>query len=106
MLGSDIVSGSAKHWTTDWGTENLDLAGLANGDTSLTTAFKTSTSDTDRWAFSVQCDDGSSYSVDEKDCGFEHSDMGGTVTLQAVVANGSRTLQIIMPESSNCSCSF
>ncbi len=106
MLGGDISSGTAEHWTTDWGKETVDLSGLTNGNQSLSQPFKTSTTDVDRWGFSVTMTDGTQYSLGEKDCGFENDDAGGTVILQATWANGSGTLQIIMPKSSNCSGSF
>jgi hypothetical protein len=106
MFGQDIVTGTAKHWTTDWGTETLTLDGLASGDQSVSLAFKTSSSNIDRWAFSVTLLNGKKYSVDEKDCGFESEDSGKTVILQAVVSGTDRTFNVIMPESSSCDCSF
>ena len=105
-LGQDIVRGTAKHWTTDFGTESIDLSGLADGQTSVSKAFTTSTTNTDRWAFKVTLSYGESYSVGQKDCGFETGDSGKTVQLQAFIAGGSHTFYISMPSTSDCSTSF
>lgn len=106
QLGQDITSGTAKHWTTDFGTESIDLGGLPNGQPSIAKAFTTSTASTDRWAFTATVTDGTTYKVDEKDCGFETEDSGQTVKLQALIAGGTRSFYISMPKSSDCSTSF
>jgi len=106
QLGQNITHGTAKHWTTDFGTESIDLAGLVEGQTSSPKTFVTSTTNTDRWAFDATLSDGTSYSVAEKDCGFESEDAGGTVKLQAIVASGTKSFYIVMPNSSACSTSF
>ncbi|KID81153.1 hypothetical protein MAJ_11420, partial [Metarhizium majus ARSEF 297] len=106
QLGQDITSGTAKHWTTDFGTEQIDLSGLANGQTSLSKALTTSTSNKDRWAFTATLKDGTEYQVGEKDCGFETEDSGLTVRLQAIIAGGEKSFYISMPKSSDCSTSF
>lgn len=106
QLGKDITSGTAKHWTTDYGTESIDLGGLANGQTSLSRAFTTSTTNTDRWAFTATLDDKKTYTVGEKDCGFETEDSGLTVKLQAIIAGDTKSFYISMPKSSDCSTTF
>jgi hypothetical protein len=105
-LGGTITSGTAKHWTTDWGTEEIDLAGLEDGDTSLSKSFTASSSNKDRWAFTATLADGTTYGVKEKDCGFEFEDAGKTVTLQAIYSNGDGTFVVAMPVSSSCDTSF
>lgn len=106
QLGQNITNGTAKHWTTDFGTELIDLSGLANGQTSVSKAFTTSTSNTDRWAFHATLSNGDYYSVGEKDCGFTTGDSGGTVKLQAIIAGGTKSFYISMPSSSDCSTRF
>jgi len=104
-LGGTITSGTAKHWTTDYGTEEIDLSGLEDGATSLAVDLKTSTSNKDRWSFTAKVGS-KTYSVDEKQCGFEFEDAGKTVRLQAVIGGGDGTFNVIMPVSSSCDTSF
>lgn len=106
QLGQTITSGTAKHWTSDFGTESIDLSGLGDGDVSLAQAFTTDTSSTDHWAFNVVLADSSSYSVGQKNCGFETEDSGGTVRLQAIIKGSTHSFYISMPKSSDCSTSF
>lgn len=106
QLGGDIKSGFAKHWTSDYGTESIDLAGLGQDQTSLSRAFTTSTTNTDRWAFSATLTNGRTYKVDEKQCGFETEDSGQTVRLQAIINGDTHSFYISMPKSSDCSTSF
>jgi hypothetical protein len=106
FTGSTITKGWAKHWTTDWGTDGpIDLANLPQGASTIKIPFKTSTSNKDRWAFSVETKDGSKWSCDEHNCGFEDEDQGGTVTLSCNVAKSNATFHIKMPESSGCDTS-
>jgi len=105
-MGHDIRTGSASHWTTDYGEEKITLDGLQNGATSLELLFTTDSSNKDRWKFNVTLSDGNTYKVDEKQCGVWASDSGKTVQLQAIIAGKSRTFYISMPSSSDCSCSF
>lgn len=105
-MGSNIKTGSASHWTTDYGTETITLDGLQDQGTSLQKLFTTGSGNKDRWKFQVTLENGASYSVGEKDCDFETSDSGKTVQLQAIIAGSSRTFYISMPSSSDCSTSF
>jgi len=106
QLGQEITSGIAKHWTTDFGIQSIDLSGLADGQTSLSKAFTTGTSNKDRWAFTATVSGDKTYSVNEKDCDFDTGDSGLTANLQAIIAHGKGNFYIIMPYSSNCSTSF
>ena len=106
QLGKTITKGGASHWTTDYGVVTIDLAGLADGETSLSKAFTTSTTNKDRWGFNATLENGQKYGVDEKDCGFETEDSGQTVRLQAIIAGNTKSFYISMPKSSDCSTSF
>ena len=106
QLGQRITNGTAKHWTTDFGTQSIDLSGLGNGLVSRSQAFTTSTTNIDRWAFEVKLEDHSIYKVSEKDCGFESSDSGGTVKLQAIISDSTHSFYISMPNSTDCSTTF
>src|SRR5437762_2719687 len=101
-----IVGGYARHSTTDWGTETLTFDAIPVGEETLTIPFKTSSSNKDRWAFSVKLADGNYCGVSEKICGFEQDDNGKVVTLQPVRVKDKKpgTFNIIMPETSSCSC--
>jgi hypothetical protein len=103
MLGGNIKTGKVKHWTTDWGAEEISLDLLQKGDQSLSKYFITSSSNKDRWSFTATLEDGWTYYVNEKNCGFETIDSGNTVILQAIWSKGSGTLNVIMPKSSSCS---
>ena len=102
-LNGTISSGWAKHWTTDYGTETIDLTGLANNELSASVPFTTSSSNTDHWAFEATVG-GITYSVADKHCGFESEDAGGEVILAAFY----QFLQFYvgMPVSSGCECSI
>lgn len=106
QLGSEITKGYAGHRTTDFGTVSIDLAGLGKDQTSLSQAFVTSTTNTDRWSFSATLPDGTTYGKFEKNCGFEKEDAGQTVRLQAIIKEGTHSFYIAMPKSSDCSTSF
>jgi len=106
QLGQDITSGTAKHWTSDFGTESIDLGGLTAGHTSLSKAFTTSTTNLDHWAFTATVTDGTTYGVGNKVCGFETGDSGKTVKLQAIIANDTKSFYIAMPSSADCSTTF
>lgn len=106
QLGDDIVNGYARHWTTDWGKEEIPLDGLGNGQTTIEKAFTTSTTNKYRWSFDATLKNGERYTVGEKDCGYESTDSGKTVHLQAINKNGYHSFYISMPDSSDCSTSF
>jgi hypothetical protein len=94
------ISGYVTHHTSDWPDTTVSFTNLAVGASTPPQGITTSTSDTDHWQYSMT--DGSGYTwQSEKDCGFEGSDSGGTVTC-AFVAQGPE-FQINMPVSSSCS---
>lgn len=102
-LGGTIDDGWAKHWTSDYGTQQIDLAGLANGATSSTMGFMTSTSNTDHWAFQAMVG-GTIYGVNDKSCGVEPIDANQNVQLAAFLQ--SSLFVIGTPESASCQTEF
>jgi hypothetical protein len=106
QLGQAITSGTAKHWTTDYRTESIDLTRLGVGQTSSAKVFTTSTTNKDRWTFTATVADGTTHIIGEKDCRFETKDSGKTVNLQAIVNSGTKSFYIAIPSSSDCSTTF
>lgn len=105
QLGGTIVSGRAKHWTSDRGAVEIDLAGLANDTYSATAGFITSTDNIDHWSFNATLADGTTCHVDDKHCAFRSRDTGSTVTMWAVLQSAKGTLTIMIP-TGKCSENF
>lgn len=103
FTGETITSGWAKHWTTDYGTDGpISLDGMPSGATSPKHTLVTSSTNKDRWAFSLTTATGKSWHVTEKDCAFWSEDNNGTVELSVVVAGGAADFHIKPPESGAC----
>ncbi|SOD02561.1 hypothetical protein SAMN05216486_10441 [bacterium JGI 053] len=105
QLGGPIISGRAKHWTSDGAEAEIDLAGLANDTVSASKGFITNTGNVDHWSFKATLADGTVCHVDDKHCAFKTSDTGSTVTMSAVLQSLKGTLTINIG-SGNCSENF
>lgn len=93
-------SGQVVHYTSDWPSSTIKLAGLAPGKTSDPVAITTSTTNTDHWQYTFS--DGSGFTwQNTKNCAFDSEDNKGTVIID-INANSMEFI-INMPKSSDCS---
>jgi hypothetical protein len=101
---TNIVSGTAQHRTTDYGTTILEFNDLKpGGQTNQSPTFTSSTSNKDRWSISFTDETGRLY-VAANNCGFHEADNGGVV--QLFVNQPSLEFSEVMPSGSSCDTSL
>lgn len=98
------ITGWVKHYTSDYGSSTITFANLANGTKTPSQGIATGPSNVDHWSYCFT-GNGSTY-TNEKDCGFESSDQGQTVTLEFITTGTQSTFHVITPVSSDCSQSM